>query len=69
LSSISNTAAALIESVPTAIALVTVLLGRGIYYGQVYLIWSSEDDLLRLYLAFSPYLERAAKENGNELLG
>jgi hypothetical protein len=49
-----------------AIALVTVPPERGICYGQVYLVWSSEDNSYGSHRLSPPYLERGATDDGDE---
>jgi hypothetical protein len=49
-----------------AITLVTVLPEGGIYYGQVYLVCSSEDKSYGSHGPSPPYLERGATDDGDE---
>jgi hypothetical protein len=55
-----------VEGIATAIALVTVPPEGGIYYGQAYLVWSSEDADYGSHRLFLPYLGRGATDDRDE---
>ncbi len=54
------------EGVATAKALVTVPPEGGIYYGQVYLVWSSEDTGYGSHRPSPPSLKMGATDDGDK---
>ncbi len=51
----------------TAVTLAAVPTEEGIYYGQVYLVWSSEDTIGTALIALSPLPQSGVTDDGDEM--